>query len=306
MGEAKTPRGKLLEEAKNLIENDRNATYGPPTADFRRAAGILNAMGYRGNAGRDLLPHDIAVLVTAVKLSRLTNMPEHEDSYKDIAGYIGCGWECVTEETAKGELPLKPKGRSLGEAWVDVTPTTPEFRSSLTDSQRAIIYKITHTEPEVPWHEVDGAVLRDRAGDERDSLFWLRRNGGWDCWCHGQWADGSMRNQSFEYVESAWGPVEQVTEGPFPWELKDAEPAVPVYLSDLEGVLKTGAVLRDRTRDCWVKMDNGQWAMHPQYNAIGNSLAKISMWAPFTIETGIYAGRKFRLDPDDPKKLVWF
>jgi hypothetical protein len=100
-----SPRGALLDNAKHLITGDRNNTYGPPTADFQRAAGILNAMGYRALGGRELLPHDIAILVMGVKLSRLTWKYDHQDSWTDTAGYAACGWECALEEQA-AEEPL--------------------------------------------------------------------------------------------------------------------------------------------------------------------------------------------------------
>jgi len=96
-----SPRAALLDEAKALITGDRNNQYGPPTQDFKRAADAMTAMGYRSARGR-IQPHDVAILVTLVKISRLQWMPEKRDSWADIAGYAGCGWECVTEN---GDLP---------------------------------------------------------------------------------------------------------------------------------------------------------------------------------------------------------
>lgn len=94
-----SPRGALLDEAKHLVTGDRNNQYGPPTQDFQRAADILTALGYTAINGRKLEPHDIALMVMAVKMSRLTWMPSHEDSWTDIAGYAGCGYECAVEES---------------------------------------------------------------------------------------------------------------------------------------------------------------------------------------------------------------
>jgi hypothetical protein len=93
-----TPRSELLDEAKGLITGDRNNTYGDPIQDFRRTADSLNAYGYRGPDGRRLLPHDVAIIIMAVKISRLCWTPGKRDSWADIAGYAGCGYECAVRE----------------------------------------------------------------------------------------------------------------------------------------------------------------------------------------------------------------
>lgn len=93
-----SPRADALFEAQALITGDRNNAYGPPTQDFQRAAGILNAMGYQGQGGRPIESHDIALMVMAVKMSRLVWTPGKRDSWVDIAGYAGCGYECAVEE----------------------------------------------------------------------------------------------------------------------------------------------------------------------------------------------------------------
>jgi hypothetical protein len=93
-----SPRAGVLNEARALITGDRNNAYGPPTQDFSRTAGALNAYGYRGADGRELAAHDIAIFVMAVKMSRLMWTPGRRDSWVDIAGYSGCGYECAVEE----------------------------------------------------------------------------------------------------------------------------------------------------------------------------------------------------------------
>jgi hypothetical protein len=97
-------RGAVLDEAKDLITGDRNSTYGPPDQDFRRSAGAATAMGYRGPDGRDLLAHDIAILVELIKISRLMWTPTKRDSWVDTAGYAGCGLECALLEEQRGEI----------------------------------------------------------------------------------------------------------------------------------------------------------------------------------------------------------
>lgn len=92
------PRQKLLEEAIGLTCGDRNAQYGDPLQDFKRSAKILNAMGYKNNLNgmdRPLSGHDVALIVAAVKMSRIAWQPTKRDSWVDLAGYAACGWENV-------------------------------------------------------------------------------------------------------------------------------------------------------------------------------------------------------------------
>jgi hypothetical protein len=104
-GDGDSIRGKVLTEARGLITGDRNNQYGPPTQDFLRTAEILNAIGYRRPGGGNLQPHDVAVIQIALKLSRVTWTPDKRDSWVDIAGYAGCGYECADEEVTDGDLP---------------------------------------------------------------------------------------------------------------------------------------------------------------------------------------------------------
>ena len=92
-----SPRASILHEAEELICGDRNNSYGPPTQDFSRTAGVLNALGYRSPSG-DIRPHDVAIFVAAVKLSRLMWSAGKRDNWTDLAGYAACGHECVVME----------------------------------------------------------------------------------------------------------------------------------------------------------------------------------------------------------------
>ncbi len=91
----KSPRIELLNDAMGAVIGDRNNQYGPPTQDFDRTAAILNALGYRAPNNTEMMPHDVALLVIAVKMSRLMWSPMKRDSWLDIAGYAACGWECM-------------------------------------------------------------------------------------------------------------------------------------------------------------------------------------------------------------------
>jgi len=87
-----TQRGKILDEAKNVIEGPRDKAYGPPNKNFERIADLMSAV--LGDKLREqLTSSDVALVMIAVKLGRLMETPDHWDTWVDIAGYAGCGGE---------------------------------------------------------------------------------------------------------------------------------------------------------------------------------------------------------------------
>jgi len=91
-------RAYILDEAKQAVCSDRNAEYGEPIDNFGRWAGVCNSLGYRGPGGRELKPHDLAVISTAGKLSRAMQTPGKRDHSVDTAGYGSLIYELVTLE----------------------------------------------------------------------------------------------------------------------------------------------------------------------------------------------------------------
>jgi hypothetical protein len=111
-------RQRLLDTAAEAVLYQRNKTYGEPDEDFARIAATLNALGYRGPDGRALRGHDVSVIMISLKLSRLTWMETHEDSWVDIAGYAACGMETANLQSAR-----------------DLKESLPDRISQLTDDQ---------------------------------------------------------------------------------------------------------------------------------------------------------------------------
>lgn len=96
--EPKTVRGEVLDQAKSLVDGDRNAQYGEPYDDFLKVADALNAYGYSGPGGRKIMPRDIPFFQVLVKLSRIVESPTKMDSWIDMAGYAACGAEVAYVE----------------------------------------------------------------------------------------------------------------------------------------------------------------------------------------------------------------
>ncbi len=97
----KNHRTDILEESITLINGERNSTYGDPLDDFATTANfwqnyLLRIFEARG--GLYLKPHDVAVMMNLLKIARISWSPEKRDHWADLAGYTGCGWDCVVRQ----------------------------------------------------------------------------------------------------------------------------------------------------------------------------------------------------------------
>lgn len=77
----------ILTDADAIINGDRQSDYGHPRENFENIAAIWSVL-----LGTKIEWHQVASCMVALKLARLINNPMHEDSWKDIAGYVGT-WE---------------------------------------------------------------------------------------------------------------------------------------------------------------------------------------------------------------------
>lgn len=106
-GRDKTIRRALLEEAADLIDNDRNETYGPPTENFATIAELWTIrFKHLLKEGAKFTGSDYADAMILVKVARGMTQKTH-DTYADTAGYAGCGEEC-----RQGEQTPKPMTHS--------------------------------------------------------------------------------------------------------------------------------------------------------------------------------------------------
>lgn len=73
---------ELLTESTKLLY-DRGLQYGDPTANHIRIAQLWSAyLGYR------LEPHEVAICMALVKISRIAEQATNRDSYADALSYI--------------------------------------------------------------------------------------------------------------------------------------------------------------------------------------------------------------------------
>jgi hypothetical protein len=97
-------RAKLLRKAEQIIQGNRDASYGTPEDSFRAIAQhwetYLQSRGFTLSSAtgsgieRGLGPGDVAAMMILVKVARMeTGGLGQTDSWLDIAGYAACGFE---------------------------------------------------------------------------------------------------------------------------------------------------------------------------------------------------------------------
>jgi hypothetical protein len=91
-------RVEALREAARLINSDRDAQYGPPTANFARIATLLNVI-WEKKLVKPINAEDVAMMMVCVKVGRYAaDSGFQPDTWIDIAGYAGCGYEVGAPE----------------------------------------------------------------------------------------------------------------------------------------------------------------------------------------------------------------
>lgn len=96
---------ELLQKAAETVAGDRQDDYGSPAESFGRIARLWSAL-----LGIEVEPWQVAQLMAALKLSRLSTTHDHVDSYVDLAGYAALGASLTVEEEPGQEKPRTPVG----------------------------------------------------------------------------------------------------------------------------------------------------------------------------------------------------
>ena len=81
-------REQILDKAKTLISGDRAKDYGDAYLNHKRIAELWSPI-----LNKDITVEQVYACMIAVKLSRLIETPDHEDSWIDICGYAALGGE---------------------------------------------------------------------------------------------------------------------------------------------------------------------------------------------------------------------
>ena len=81
-------RAQILDKAKILISGERAKDYGDAYLNHKRIAELWSPI-----LDKDITVEQVYACMIAVKLSRLIETPDHEDSWIDICGYAALGGE---------------------------------------------------------------------------------------------------------------------------------------------------------------------------------------------------------------------
>ena len=81
-------RQRVLKEAERCVCGQREQDYGAPEDSFSRIAEFW--VTYKGV---EFSPVDVAIMMALLKIARISENPQHMDSWVDLAGYAACGGE---------------------------------------------------------------------------------------------------------------------------------------------------------------------------------------------------------------------
>ena len=81
-------RDQILDKAKVLISGERAKDYGDAYLNHKRIAELWSPI-----LDKNITVEQVYACMIAVKLSRLIETPDHEDSWIDICGYAALGGE---------------------------------------------------------------------------------------------------------------------------------------------------------------------------------------------------------------------
>ena len=85
-------RDELLEEAKMLINGPRAEQYGSALINHERIATIWNVLLQRKLLNK-ITPEEVTMMMIGLKLARLSQDADQNDTWIDIIGYAALGGE---------------------------------------------------------------------------------------------------------------------------------------------------------------------------------------------------------------------
>lgn len=101
MAQEVTPRVEALREAARIIAGERDIQYGGPEENFERIARIWGVI-----LSTNITREDVAMMMVGLKVARYASKSGFQpDTWIDVAGYAGCGYEV-------GQLEAERSGKT--------------------------------------------------------------------------------------------------------------------------------------------------------------------------------------------------
>ena len=92
-------RKRVLSEAERCVCGQREQDYGTPDDSFQKIAALWTAyLSQNSIVDTVFSAYDVAVMMALLKISRISENPQHMDSWVDLAGYAACGGEIAWKE----------------------------------------------------------------------------------------------------------------------------------------------------------------------------------------------------------------
>ena len=86
-------RKYFLDQAEKLINGPKAKEYGPAKFNHERIARIWSVI-----LDREVTAQEVVACMVGVKLARLAETIEHDDSWVDIIGYAALGGEIINDK----------------------------------------------------------------------------------------------------------------------------------------------------------------------------------------------------------------
>ena len=92
-------RKRVLSEAEKCVCGHREQDYGTPEDSFQKIGTFWTAyLNYAVNIDAE----DVAAMMALLKIARISENPQHMDSWVDGCGYFACGGEIAGKDAEQG------------------------------------------------------------------------------------------------------------------------------------------------------------------------------------------------------------
>lgn len=87
-------RQRVLSEAEKCVCGQREQDYGTPEDSFQKIAALWTAyLSTNSIVDTVFSASDVAAMLALLKIARISENPQHMDSWVDGCGYLACGGE---------------------------------------------------------------------------------------------------------------------------------------------------------------------------------------------------------------------